>query len=91
MSATGTISITRDNYHDWVLANENMAKAAGCQGLSLPVCFCEERRALRPQREGTNSAAGLWNMYGRVTRRSDQPVRLAAYLYAIAALDGPAR
>ena len=33
-------------------------EGAGCQGLSLPVCFREKRRALRPQREGTNPAPG---------------------------------
>jgi enterochelin esterase family protein len=42
-SATGTISMRialRDNMHDWVVANENMAQVLAAKGYRLSVCIC---------------------------------------------------
>ena len=52
------ILITRDNYHDWVLANERMAKALAAKGYAYQFRLCEERCALRPRREGADPAPG---------------------------------
>jgi len=35
----------RDGMHDWVLANENMAKALAAKGYQIPVCFRPQRGA----------------------------------------------
>ena len=39
-------NVMRDNMHDWVLANENMAKVLAAKGLSLPVRLRPQRQAL---------------------------------------------
>ena len=43
-------NVMRDDMHDWVLANENMAQGARREGLPLPV-------RLRPQRAATSDRA----------------------------------
>ena len=48
----------RDDMHDWVLANENMAKALAGQGLPLPVRLRQERRPLRRRGEAADAARG---------------------------------
>ena len=46
----------RDNMHDWVVANENMAKVLAAQGLSLPVRLRPQRRPLRRRHEAADAA-----------------------------------
>jgi len=53
------ILITRDNYHDWVFANERMAKALAAKGYPYQFVFAKERYALRPRRKGTDPASGI--------------------------------
>jgi hypothetical protein len=50
------ILITRDNYHDWVLANERMAKTLAAKGYPYEFVFAKNACALRPRREGTDPA-----------------------------------
>ena len=40
-------NVMHDNMHDWVVANENMAKRAGGEGVSLSVCVYASCRAYR--------------------------------------------
>ena len=49
-------NVMRDNMHDWVVANENMAKGARREGLSLPVRLCPQCGTRRSQRETANAA-----------------------------------
>ena len=58
-------NVMRDNMHDWVVANENMAQGAGGQGLSLPVRVRAQRRAHRSRGEAADAAARRWSGCGR--------------------------
>ena len=63
-----------DNMHDWVVANENMAKALAAKGYPLPVRLRPQLRPLRRQRQTTNAARsarmaveGLQNAVGQAS------------------------
>ncbi len=49
-------SVMRDNMHDWVAANENMAKVLAAKGYRYQFVFRPQRQALRRGRETANSA-----------------------------------
>jgi hypothetical protein len=55
---------TRDNMHDWVLANENMAKVLAAKGYHYQFVFA--RNAGHTDRTVNNKPCPkLWNIYGR--------------------------
>ena len=59
-------NVMRDNMHDWVLANERMAKVLAVKRLSLPVRVRPQRRARRPRSPPADPAGSprvLWQGY----------------------------
>ena len=61
--------ITRDNYHDWVLANENMAKVLAAKGYHYQFVFA--RNAGHQDRTvNSKPCPRRWNMSGGDTRSS---------------------
>ena len=61
-----------DGMHDWVLANQLMAKVLGRQGLRLPVPVHARRRPLRPRRQAADAAAGARVALEGLPRRADE-------------------
>ena len=49
-------NVMRDNMHDWVVANENMAKVLAAKGYHYQFVFRPQRRARGWPRETTNPA-----------------------------------
>ena len=47
-------NVMRDNMHDWVVANEHMAKVLAAKKLSLPVRLRPQRRPRRPRRQSAD-------------------------------------
>ena len=64
---------TRDNYHDWVLANENMAKVLAAKGYPYQFVFARNAGhcdcAVKAQ-----TLPWPWSMYGRDTRRRSDSI-----------------
>jgi hypothetical protein len=50
-------NVMRDNMHDWVLANQNMARVLAAKGYHYQF-ICAQRCAHRPHRQTTNPAPG---------------------------------
>ena len=62
--------ITRDNYHDWVLANERMAKVMADKGYPCQFVFVKTLDiAIAACRR--KPCRWRWNMFGRGIRKSD--------------------
>ena len=60
-------NVMRDNMHDWVLANENMAKVLAAKGYHYQFVFARNAGHMRPRGEAADAAggagvcvAGLW-------------------------------
>ena len=51
-------NVMRDDMHDWVVANENMAQVLAAKGYHVPVRVRAERGALRPRGEAADAAGG---------------------------------
>jgi hypothetical protein len=60
--------ITRDNYHDWVLANENMAKVLAAKGYHYQ--FVARNAGHQDRTVNSKPCPRRWNMSGRDTRSS---------------------
>ena len=45
-----------DGMHDWVLANQNMARELAAKGYKYQFVFCAQRRALRSHSQGADAA-----------------------------------
>jgi len=67
------ILITRDNYHDWVVANERMAKALAAKGYPYQFVFAKERSTTATAALRHRLCPWHWSMYGRNTRRRSEP------------------
>ncbi len=62
-------NVMRDGMHDWVLANERMARVLADKGLSLPVRVRPQRRPRRRRREAADAARGPGVAVAGVSRR----------------------
>ena len=71
-------NVMRDNMHDWVVANENMAKVLAAKGYHYQFVFAQQCRAHRSHRQTADAARsagmaveGVSNREWEVTRRSE--------------------
>ena len=65
-------NVMRDNMHDWVVANENMAKVLAAKGYTLPVRVRPQRRALRSRREAADVARSAGMAVEGISSRADE-------------------
>ena len=60
-------NVMRDGMHDWVLANENMARVLAAKGYHYQFVFARDARALREERESSRrfpeALQWLWQGY----------------------------
>ena len=66
-------NIMRDEMHDWVLANENMAKALAAKGYHYQFVFAKNGGHTRQNRESCRLCPRRWNTSGRVIRSPALP------------------
>ena len=59
-------NVMRDNMHDWVLANENMAKVLAAKGYHYQFVFARNAGHVRPGGEGCRRCRRRWSMCGGV-------------------------
>ena len=60
-------NVMRDNMHDWVLANENMARVLAAKGYHYQL-YLPETPATPTAPSSSKPCPKLWNIYGRDTR-----------------------
>ncbi len=62
-------NVMRDDMHDWVVANENMARALAAKGYTVSVRFCPQRRPHRSYCQTTDLTGGTRMALARLSRR----------------------
>ena len=64
-----------DGMHDWVLANQLMAKVLADKGYDYQFLFTQQRRPLRPRRQAADAAAGARVAVEGLPRRAGEVTR----------------
>ena len=61
-------NVMRDDMHDWVLANENMARVLAAKGYHYQFVFARNAGHTDRTVKQQTLPRGSWNTYGRGTR-----------------------